>query len=132
MWSPKFLLYIGGAAAVLAAAPSPTFAEQLTISFPTLGAEAATEPVVVVDGQLGVPSDPDRLGVYQVQGNLLVVGHLDWAGQRRVLSMARDFEGGEPIVLSDGRATTSRGLVRCRSTTTRASGQPLLPQRMTC
>ena len=34
---------------------------------------------------------------------MLVVGHVDWAGERRVLADVRSFEPGEPIWLSDGR-----------------------------
>ncbi len=92
-----------GAAAILAALPAPTLADPLTVEFPSLGAEAQTEPVDVQDGQLGVPDDPDRLGVYQLDGNMLVVGHVDWAGQRRLFADVRSFQPGEPIWLSDGR-----------------------------
>jgi len=92
-----------GAAAILTALPSPTHGESLTLEFPTLGVEAQTEAIDVQDGQLGVPVDPDRLGVYQVDGNMLIVGHVDWAGQRRVLADVRSFQLGEPIWLSDGR-----------------------------
>jgi len=92
-----------GAAAILAALPLPTLAEPLTLEFPTLGVEAQTEAIDVQDGQLGVPVDPDRLGVYEVDGNMLIVGHVDWAGERRVLADVRSFQPGEPIWLSDGR-----------------------------
>jgi hypothetical protein len=92
-----------GAAAILAALPPQTLADSLTLEFPTLGVEAQTEAIDVQDGQLGVPVDPDRLGVYQVEGNMLIVGHVDWAGQRRILADVRSFRLGEPIWLSDGR-----------------------------
>jgi hypothetical protein len=88
---------------MLAALPQATLAESLTLEFPTLGVEAQTEAIDVQDGQLGVPLDPDRLGVYQVEGNMLVVGHVDWAGERRVFADVRAFQPGEPIWLSDGR-----------------------------
>ena len=92
-----------GAAAILAALPLPTLAEPLTLEFPTLGVEAQTEAIDVQDGQLGVPVDPDKLGVYELDGNTLIVGHVDWAGERRVLADVRSFQPGEPIWLSDGR-----------------------------
>ena len=92
-----------GAAAILAVAPGLVLADPLTVTFPTLGVEAQTEQVEVLDGQLEAPADPDNLGVYQLQGNLVMVGHVDWAGQPRALSFARSFQGGEPIELSDGR-----------------------------
>lgn len=92
-----------GAAVILAALPLPTRADPLTLEFPTLGVEAQTEGIDVQNGQLGVPVDPDRLGVYPVDGNMLIVGHVDWAGQRRVLADVRSFQPGEPIWLSDGR-----------------------------
>lgn len=88
---------------MLAALPRPALADALTVTFPTLEADVQTEQIGEQDGQLGVPLDPDKLGVYQVEGNLLLVGHVDWAGQRRTLWFARSFEGGEPIWLSDGR-----------------------------
>ena len=53
-----------GAAVVLTALPQPGLADPLTVRFPTLGVEAQTEAIDVQDGQLGVPVDPDRLGVY--------------------------------------------------------------------
>ena len=99
----KLATCLVGAAAILAALPLPVLADPLTLEFPTLGVEAQTEAIDVHDGQLGVPVDPDRLGVYQLDGNMLVVGHLDWAGQRRVLADVRSFQPGEPIWLSDGR-----------------------------
>ncbi len=99
----KLATCLVGAAAILAALRLPVLADPLTLEFPTLGVEAQTEAIDVHDGQLGVPVDPDRLGVYQLDGNMLVVGHLDWAGQRRVLADVRSFQPGEPIWLSDGR-----------------------------
>jgi hypothetical protein len=88
---------------MLAALPALGLADPLTVTFPTLGVEAHTEQLGVDYGQLGVPLDPDNLGVYQLDGNLVIVGHLDWAGQRRILAAVRAFEPGEPIWLSDGR-----------------------------
>jgi hypothetical protein len=88
---------------MLAAAPGLALADPLTVTFPTLGMQAQTEDIGVLDGQLGVPHDPDDLGAYEVPGNLLLVGHLDWAGKRRLLAFVRSFQGGEPIQLSDGR-----------------------------
>jgi hypothetical protein len=92
-----------GAAAILAALPAPTLADPLKLEFPSLGAEAQTEAITVQDGQLGVPDDPDHLGVYELDGNMLVVGHVDWAGERRLFADVRLFQPGEPIWLSDGR-----------------------------
>lgn len=99
----KSCLSLVAAAALLAAAQTTALADPLTVSFPSVGLEAQTESITVDDGQLGVPQDPDNLGTYAADNNLIVVGHVDWAGQRRVLSFVRDFQGGEPIELSDGR-----------------------------
>lgn len=111
----KLATSFAGAAAIVAALPALvlaapltvaeplTVAAPLTVTFPTLGVEAQTEPLALDDGQLGVPLDPDHLGVYQLDGNMLLVGHLDWAGRRRVLAAVRAFQPGEPVWLSDGR-----------------------------
>ncbi|MDQ6675057.1 MAG: class F sortase [Chloroflexota bacterium] len=92
-----------GLAAVAAAIPSSALADPLTVSLPTLGVEARTEPLAVIDGQLSVPVNPDQIGTYQLRGNLLLVGHVDWAGKTRAFAGLRSFSGGEPIELSDGR-----------------------------
>jgi hypothetical protein len=99
----KLVTSLVGAAAIVAALPALVLADPLTVTFPTLGVEAQTEWLGVDAGQLGVPVDPDSLGMYQLDGNLLLVGHLDWAGQRRVLAAVRAFQPGAPIWLSDGR-----------------------------
>lgn len=99
----KPAISILGAAAVVAALPGLVLADPLTVTFPTLGVDVQTEDLGVDAGQLGVPLDPDHLGVYQLDGNMLLVGHLDWAGKRRILAAVRSFEPGAPIWLSDGR-----------------------------
>jgi sortase (surface protein transpeptidase) len=76
----------------------------LAVTFPSVGVTAQTEQVHVADGQLGAPTDPDALGVYQLPGNLLLVGHVDWAGQLRVGSAILGLQNGDPIELSDGRS----------------------------
>ncbi|MGI9149047.1 MAG: class F sortase [Chloroflexota bacterium] len=90
-------------AALVAVIPTTVFADPLTVSLPTLGIEAHTEPLSVLDGQLGAPVDPDTIGTYQLPGNLLLVGHVDWAGTTRAFAGLRSLHGGEPIELSDGR-----------------------------
>jgi hypothetical protein len=96
------LALVGAALAML---PGTALADPLVVSFPTLGIETPTERVGLDDaGQLGTPTDPDAAGVYQLPGNLLLVGHVDWGGELRTFSNIRYFSGGEPIQLSDGRS----------------------------
>jgi len=103
MWSRKFALQLIGMAAIAAAIPSTVLADPLIVSLPTLGVEAQTERLEVNNGELGVPTNPDNIGTYQLRGNLVLVGHLDWAGKMRVFGRLRTLVGGEPIKLSDGR-----------------------------
>jgi hypothetical protein len=76
----------------------------LTVMFPSLGMTVQTEQLSVVDGQLGAPLDPSRMGVYEIDGNTLLVAHVDWG---RALQPGYAFSNrlpaGGPIELSDGR-----------------------------
>lgn len=62
-----------------------------------------TEQLYVEFGQLSAPTDPDKVGVYQVPGNLIVAGHVDWAGKTRNFYGLKDLREGDKVVLSDGR-----------------------------
>lgn len=104
MLSRKLLSLLMGLLTALVIIPTTVLADDLTVTLPTLGIEAHTEPLAIVDGQLGAPVDPDSIGTYQLPGNLLLVGHVDWAGTLRPFASLRQLQGGEPIQLSDGRS----------------------------
>jgi hypothetical protein len=62
-----------------------------------------TEQLYVEFGQLSAPIDPDKVGVYQVPGNLIIAGHVDWAGRTRPFYGLKDLREGDRVELSDGR-----------------------------
>jgi sortase (surface protein transpeptidase) len=84
--------------------PTIAFADGLTLAVPVLGVSALVEPIGIVDGSLGTPIAPDNVGALQLPGNLLVVGHRDWSGQRRAFSRLEALQPGDVVEISDGRA----------------------------
>ena len=90
-------------AAALLMLPAYAFAQELTLRVPALGVDAAVETIGIIDGSLGTPRGPDNVGVLQVPGNLLVVGHRDWAGQTRAFAHLETLQPGDVVGFSDGR-----------------------------
>ena len=69
------------------------------VLFPAFGMSVQTEPISVDAGQLGSPTNPDQIGVYELPGNLLMVAHVDWGGQLRPGFSFRNLELGDQIVV---------------------------------
>jgi sortase (surface protein transpeptidase) len=112
-WSRRSFLarFVAAGASALAAfrvaerAHAQAGPEGLVVHIPSIGVSVVTESVTInVEGQLGTPVDPDRVGAYRVGGNLLLVGHVDWQKVRRPFSRLRLLNRGDPVFLSDGRA----------------------------
>lgn len=74
----------------------------------TIGVSAEIVPVALTsDGEMEVPADPDAVGWYTLgpgiagAGNMILTGHVDWAGRLRVFGGLSRLRQGDEIVLTD-------------------------------
>lgn len=96
---------------------APVTAVPLFIDIPRLGTHAPIVPLGLdEDGALAAPIDPDTVGWWQDgpgvggPGNMLLDGHVDWAGRLRVFGLLKLLDTGDVI-----RVTDSDGLTRSYS-----------------
>jgi LPXTG-site transpeptidase (sortase) family protein len=78
------------------------------IDIPKIATHAAVVPLGQDDdGTMQAPTDPDTVGWYAlgtgmgVPGNVLLDGHVDWAGRLRVFGLLRQLQPGDVIEVTD-------------------------------
>ncbi len=78
------------------------------VDIPKLGAGAWIVPLGLEDdGALAAPTDPDTVGWFQDgpgvggQGNMLLDGHVDWAGRLRAFGLLKTLQPGDQIDVTD-------------------------------
>jgi sortase A len=78
------------------------------MSMPSLGVEAPIVPVGLDDdGAMAAPTDPDTVAWYRlgpgmgVAGNVVLAGHINWAGRTRAFGFLDQLEPGDPILVID-------------------------------
>jgi sortase (surface protein transpeptidase) len=81
-----------------------SFLLSLIVSINALGVSAPIEPLSLVNGHLTEPTSGDVLGAYQLPGNLVLVGHVDWQYKPGVFYRLGSLVPGDEITISDGRA----------------------------
>ena len=86
-------------------------AAPVQIDIPKIGTHAPVVPLGVdANGFMQAPDDPDTVGWFQhgvqlgVPGNVLLDGHVDWAGRLRVFGLLHQLEPGDTfqITSTDG------------------------------
>lgn len=92
---------------VEAEAPPPQVAPVI-LKIPALGVEADVHPVGLdAEGAMDVPPDPDSVAWWSlgagtgVPGNVVLAGHVDWAGRLRVFGYITQLAPGDEIILID-------------------------------
>jgi sortase (surface protein transpeptidase) len=103
-------------ALMLGAAPAVAQEEQplalgsipASIDIPRIGTHAPIVPLGLEDdGAMAAPADPDTVGWWQDgpglggPGNMLLDGHVDWAGRLRVFGLLRQLQPGDLIQVTD-------------------------------
>jgi len=85
----------------------------LFIDIPRLGTHAPIVPLGLdEDGALAAPIDPDTVGWWQDGpgvgglGNMLLDGHVDWAGRLRVFGLLKLLDTGDVISVTDSDGLT--------------------------
>lgn len=79
------------------------------VFIPSLGVDASVVPVGEdPDGAMSAPSDPDTVawwslgyGTGEEPGNVVLAGHVNWAGRLRVFGLIDQLAPGDEIVLRD-------------------------------
>jgi LPXTG-site transpeptidase (sortase) family protein len=82
--------------------------EPLQIDIPKIGTHAPVVPLgLEADGSLAAPTDPDTVGWFEggpgvgASGNVLLAGHVDWAGRLRAFGQLKQLEPGDTIAVTD-------------------------------
>jgi sortase (surface protein transpeptidase) len=83
-------------------------AQPVAISIPSLRVNAEVVPLgLEEDGAMSAPTDPDTVGWFELgagigaPGNVLLDGHVDWGGQRRVFGLLHLLEPGDRIHVTE-------------------------------
>jgi sortase (surface protein transpeptidase) len=78
------------------------------IDIPRIGTHAAVIPLgLEADGSMSAPTDPDTVGWFAEgtgvgsPGNVLLDGHVDWAGRLRAFGLLRDLQPGDQVQITD-------------------------------
>jgi len=89
-------------------ATGPWGVPPVELAMPSLGVEAPVVPVGQdEDGAMAAPSDPDTVAWYEygpgmgVSGNVVLAGHINWAGRVRAFGYLDRLVKGDPILVTD-------------------------------
>jgi LPXTG-site transpeptidase (sortase) family protein len=117
----RFWRAIGVAVALLVVGPRPLSAEPISgvvpvhVAIPKIGTDAAVVPLGLLDdGTLDAPSDPDTIGWFALgagvgsPGNVILDGHVDWAGRLRVFGLLHNLRPGDEVLVTDERGVQLR------------------------
>jgi LPXTG-site transpeptidase (sortase) family protein len=112
-------------------ASGPWGVPPMKLSMPSLGVEAPIVPVGQdPDGAMAAPTDPDTVAWYEygpgmgVSGNVVLAGHINWAGRVRTFGNLHLLEPGDAILVIDEKNNGYQYVVES-SHWVRAEGAPV-------
>jgi len=112
-------------------ASGPWGVPPMKLSMPSLGVEAPIVPVGKdADGAMAAPTDPDTVAWYElgpgmgVAGNVVLAGHVNWAGRLRTFGNLHELEPGDAILVIDEKDHGYQYVVQS-SQWVRAEGAPV-------
>jgi len=112
-------------------ASGPWGVPPIKLSMPSLGVEAPIVPVGKdPDGAMAAPTDPDTVAWYEygpgmsVPGNVVLAGHINWAGRVRAFGNLHLLEPGDAILVIDEKNNGYQYVVES-SHWVRAEGAPV-------
>src|SRR5262249_16151333 len=89
-------------------ATGPWGVPPVKLSMPSLGVEAPIVPVGLEhDGSMAAPCAPDTVAWYErgpgmgVTGNVVLAGHINWAGRTPAFGFLDQLDHGDPILIID-------------------------------
>ena len=95
---------------IAAVIPASAFADgsaPILIDIPKIGTHALVVPLGLdVNGAMQAPDDPDVVGWYApgvmagVPGNMLLDGHVDWAGRLRAFGFLKELNPGDSLQIT--------------------------------
>ncbi|MFN0071342.1 MAG: class F sortase [Chloroflexota bacterium] len=101
------------------------------IQIPSIGLDTEVVPVGLdPDGAMSAPVDPDTVAWYSlgpglgIGGNIVLAGHVDWAGRPRVFAHLRNLSEGDLITIWDEKGDASSYFVES-SGWVEAEGAPI-------